>query len=278
MIVSMAGFAIEDSFLKYAAEAYPGIPSGQTVVLLTVIGMAFFAVLARRSGQPIWSADFLSRPLILRGLFEITGRLSYTLAFILAPLITATAILQATPLVVVAGAALFLGEKTSIRQWIAITVGFAGVMLILRPWGAGFDLYAILAVLGMIGFAGRDLATRASPAKLGNAQLGFIGYTMFFVAGLIIWGFQGVVVAMPPMAVVWTLIAGAGGIVGYYALTVSMRRGSVGAVTPWRYTRLIFGAALVLFLFDETIDAPTIIGSIIVVASGLFGISRKPAA
>lgn len=275
MIISMAGFAIEDSFLKYAADTFGDIPSGQTVVLLTIVGMAVFGIAARWAGQPLWSDAYLSRPLLLRGIFEVSGRLAYTLAFILAPLITATAILQATPLVVVAGAAIFLGEKTSLRQWLAVVIGFGGVMLILRPWGASFDVFAILAVLGMIGFAGRDLATRASPAVLSNAQLGFIGYAMFFVAGCIIWGAQGRIAPMPPMAIVLTLIAGAGGVLGYFALTVAMRRGSVGAVTPWRYTRLIFGAALVLIMFNETIDMPTIIGSIIVVISGLLGINRQ---
>jgi drug/metabolite transporter (DMT)-like permease len=275
MIISMAGFAIEDSFLKYAADTFGDIPSGQTVVLLTIVGMAVFGIAARWAGQPLWSDAYLSRPLLLRGVFEVSGRLSYTLAFILAPLITATAILQATPLVVVAGAAIFLGEKTSLRQWLAVVIGFGGVMLILRPWGASFDVFAILAVLGMIGFAGRDLATRASPAVLSNAQRGFIGYAMFFGAGCIIWGAQGRIAPMPPMAIVLTLIAGAGGVLGYFALTVAMRRGSVGAVTPWRYTRLIFGAALVLIMFNETIDMPTIIGSFIVVISGLLGINRQ---
>ncbi|WP_276267706.1 DMT family transporter [Marivivens niveibacter] len=275
MILSMAGFAIEDSFIKYATLTDRQIPHGQLIVMVAASGMVFFGAMTAFRRQPLFPAELLSKPLLIRGGFEIMGRLSYTLAFILAPLITATAILQATPLVVVAGAALFLGEKVGPRQWAAVVLGFFGVMLILRPWGAQFDFLTILAVLGMIGFAGRDLATRASPARLSNWQLGFIGYTMFTLAGLIIWGLQGGFTQISGAAMTYITIAAMGGITGYFALTVAMRTGDVGAVTPWRYTRLIIGAILVLIMFGEPIDLPTIIGSVIVVGSGIFTMIRR---
>ena len=84
----------------------------------------------------------------------------------LTPISTASAILQATPLVVVLGAALLFGEKVSGLRWALITNGFLGVMIILRPGAEGFSALSLLALIAMAGFAGRDLATRAAPLGL----------------------------------------------------------------------------------------------------------------
>lgn len=270
MIVSMAGFAIEDSFIKLAASFAPDVPVGQWFVTVAGMGMAVFGLLTVATGQTLFTRDYFSKPLIVRGVFEVLGRLAYSLAFILTPLITATAILQATPLVVMAGAAIFLKESVKLRHWIAVFCGFVGVMLILQPWGASFNFLTILAVIGMIGFAGRDVATRASPMRMGNFQLGFIGYSMFAIAGLIMWLLAGrITTTLPLQSLMFIGVAGIGGIVGYYALTVAMRTGEVGAVTPWRYSRLIIGALIAWDMFGERMDTATLIGSTIVVLSGI---------
>ena len=271
MITSMAFFAVEDTFLKLATAE---LPKGQAVTMTGFIGMLIFAALAFLNRQPLWTRAYVSPTMRVRAVFEISGRLSYTLAFMLAPLLTATAILQATPLVVVAGAALFLGEPVGIRRWIAVIIGFVGVMLILRPWGAEFDMLTLLAVLGMLGFAGRDLTTRASPPSLSNFQLGISGYLMLTIAGLLIWTADPRLVALNLHQALLLTIAISGGVFAYYALTTAMRRGDVASVTPWRYSRLIFGAAMGAFMFGESFDTMTLVGSVIVVGSGLFTLFR----
>ena len=271
MILSMAGFAVEDALLKRGADV---LPIGEAVVFAGLTGMVIFAVLARLSGQSLLHPAYIAPAMRVRAAFEITGRLAYTLSFVLIPIITATAILQATPLVVVAGAALFLGEKVGWRRWSAILIGLIGVLIILRPWGATFDIYALLAVVGMLGFAGRDLATRASPPVLKNFQLGINGYAMLTIAGAIIWAFDPRFVALDLRLVGILLTATLAGALGYYSLTVAMRTGDVSTVTPWRYSRLIFGAILGVIMFSDKIDTLTLIGSLIVVGSGVFTLLR----
>ena len=90
------------------------------------------------------------------------------LAIALTPLSTASAILQATPLVVIAGAALVFHERVGAARWIAVAVGFVGVLLILRPGAEGFGMLSIFAVIATLGFAGRDLATRAAPMSMSH--------------------------------------------------------------------------------------------------------------
>ncbi len=271
MIASMAGFAIEDALLKLGAET---LPLGQVVTMTGLSGMIVFAVLIKLSGQKLYSPEYFGPTMRIRALFEIMGRITYTASFTLIPIITATAILQATPLVVVAGAALFLKEPVGWRRWTAIMIGLVGVMLILRPWSATFDILAMLAVAGMIGFAGRDLATRAAAPSLSNFQLGLNGYAMLSIAGALIWSFNPQVVPMSGGELGILICAIVGGIMGYYALTIAMRRGDVATVTPWRYSRLIFGAILGALMFNESIPTLTLIGSLIVVGSGVFTLLR----
>ena len=270
MTASMAGFAVEDVFVKAAAR---NLPLGQVLLTIGLLGMLTFAAMARRKGEALIPAAFLSRPMLIRSAFEVTGRLFYGLAITLTALSTTSAILQATPLVVVAGAALVFGERVGWQRWLAVLVGFAGVLVILRP-GAEFSALSLLAVVGLLGFAGRDLATRAAPKGLSNRQLGALGFAMLATAGAILLALNGG--AVVPDGRGLALLAGGTvfGMLGYHALTYAMRTGEVSAVTPFRYTRLIFALILAIALFGERPDVATWIGAALVVGSGIFALTR----
>ena len=272
MVASMAGFAVEDMFIKSAARA---MPLGQVLVLMGVLGVLWFGMQAQRVGQPAFPAALRSRTMILRSGFEVTGRLFYSLAIALTPLSVASAILQATPLVVVAGAAVIFGEKVGAWRWALTALGFAGVLVILRPGLAGFDALSLLAVVGLIGFAGRDLATRAAPPALSNAQLGVAGFAVLGVSGVIILGAQGGPVLPDALPFAKALGAAVFGILGYSNLTRAMRTGEVSAVTPFRYTRLLFAMVLGMAIFGERPDFWTLIGSAMVVGCGVLILTRR---
>ncbi|MGL5008271.1 MAG: DMT family transporter [Paracoccaceae bacterium] len=272
MTAAMAGFAVEDMFLKSAARH---MPVGEVITLFGLFGMLAFIALALRQGDAIMPPAMFSRPLLVRSAFEVTGRLFYALAIALTPLSTASAILQATPLVVVAGAALIFGETVSRQRWLAILAGFAGVLLIIRPGLDGFDALSLLTVIGLIGFAGRDLATRAAPPALSNMQLGIAGFAMLSLAGLIILVVNGDYRAPDATGLALTLAATAVGVAAYTALTAAMRTGEVSAVTPFRYTRLLFALILGATIFGERPDALTLVGSAIVVLSGIYVLTQS---
>ena len=145
MTASMAGFAVEDVFVKAAAK---GLPLGQVLLTIGLAGMLVFVAMATRQRESLLPPAFLSRPMLARCGFEVTGRLFYGLAITLTALSTTSAILQATPLVVVAGAALVFGERVTPQRWLAVLVGFVGVMVILRP-GSDFSALSLLAVVGL---------------------------------------------------------------------------------------------------------------------------------
>ena len=189
----------------------------------------------------------------------------------LIPLSLVTLILQATPILVVAGAALIFKEPVGAFRWIAIFLGLLGVIFILKPTGDGLSPYVLFAVLGMLGFAGRDLGSRAASPRLSDYHLGLYGFIAVMLAGILfsVWaGSAYVSFSMWTLTYILLLILiGCG---SYFALMKAMRTGDVSFVTPFRYTRILFGVGAGILLFGEVLTIWLIVGSIIIVVSGLF--------
>ena len=267
MAGAMVLFTGEDLFLRAAAQS---MPVGQAMLLFGALGMGFFMLMARVQGGRILHPQMLSRPLVLRGIAEISGRAGYSVALALIPFAMVSSILQATPLLVVAGAALIFGERVRLSRWLAILAGFAGVLIILRPGLDGFTPAALFALIGMAGFAGRDLATRAAPAVLTTAQLGVAGFFNLIPAGLIVLAVQGAPVALTAMGLAMCLGAALFGVVAYSALTKAMRTGEVGVVTPFRYIRLPVSLLASALWLGEAPDLFVYLGSGLILLAGLY--------
>jgi len=273
MVLAMAAFAVEDMLYKSASQIYP---AGLSLTLFGVMGTVLFICISVVRGETVLHRAMLSRPLILRTAFELSGRIFYALALALTPLASTSSILQATPLVVALGAVMFFHETVGWRRWVAMAIGFGGVLLILRPTPASFEPYSIFAVLGMIGFAGRDLATRASPASMTMAQLGTLGFSVVTLAGVILSVAKGENVLLPPVDALLRLAGTAVfGVLAYGALTKAMRMGEIGFVAPFRYTRLVFALILAVIVFEERPDNLTLLGGAVIVASGLYSLRRQ---
>lgn len=272
MVFAMATFAIEDSFVKAAASQ---LPTGQILTIFGFGGAIILAALLLINKQQLFSPDVLSPPMIIRFFFEVSGRLFYVLAIALTPLSAATVILQATPIVVVLGATWVFREKVGWRRWVAIFVGLLGVLIIVRPGSDSFNLLSILAVLGTLGFAGRDLASRAAPATLNTSILGVYGFLAAMVAGLIVSLWEATPFVVPDRNTALYLFgATLIGVIAYSALMKAMRTGAVSAVTPFRFTRLIFGLGLGVLWFSEELSPAMLLGCGLIVLSGLFILGR----
>lgn len=272
MIAAMAAFSLEDLFIKSATKS---LPLGLVLILFGLGGMIVFMILTARRGEALLHPAILSRPIVLRSICEVTGRICFTLALALTPLSSASAILQATPLIVTIGAVIFFGESVGWRRWLAIMIGLGGVLLILRPGLSGFEPASLFAVFGTLGFAGRDLATRAAPQSMSNMQLGVWGFFMLVVAGSLMLNWTGGIIW--PSANNLLQIAGAiiFGVIAYNALTIAMRSAEISVIAPFRYTRLVFAMVLGVIIFGERPDALTLLGSAIVVGCGLYSVFRE---
>jgi len=209
--------------------------------------------------------------MLFRAVFEFFGRLFYVLAIALTPMSSATAILQSAPLFVVLGARIFMREKVNAKTWIAIFAGLFGVMIILRPSAADFSLMSLLALIGTLGFVGRDLFSRTAPSSLTKEVLGFYGFTTMMIAGACFAVWDGKpFVFLQAQQFIMLAAALLAGVFAYTALMTAMRTGSIGAVTPYRYSRLLFGISIGVIVFGEQLDAPMLLGCAVVIGAGLF--------
>jgi drug/metabolite transporter (DMT)-like permease len=272
MVLAMAGFALEDMFIKRLAAA---MPVGQIIALVGLGGAVIFAAICAVQGRRLWSRDLLARPVILRNLGEMAGTLCFVSAIALTPLSQASAIIQAMPLAVTLGAALFLGAPVGWRRWTAIIAGFAGVLMVVRPGLAGFAPASLFAVGAVIALATRDLATRAVPPTISSMQLSAYAFATLVPTGAVLLAVSGGPVALGPGGLRDLALALACAAAAYYAIVAAMRVGEVAVVTPFRYTRLVFALIIGVTVFGERPDPWTLIGAAVIVASGFYTILRE---
>lgn len=273
MVGSMLAFAFEDLFLKRSAM---GLPPGQVISMIGLAGAACFWLIAASQGQRILTADALRGPALIRSLSEAVATMLYVTALALIPLTMNAALLQASPLAVTMGAALILKEPVGWRRWTAILIGFVGVLIILRPGTDGFSAAGMLTVLCVVVLVGRDLSTRVMPDRIGTFQLTTWAYIALVPSGLLLMAISGDG-PMPVSVDRWGDLIGAlfTGLVGYWAVTAAMRAGEVSVVAPFRYTRLVFAATIAAIFLGERPDTATIIGSALIIGSGLYALWRE---
>jgi len=174
------------------------------------------------------------------------------------------------------GAALFLGETVGWRRWSAIIIGLIGVLLIIRPGFEAFDPLSLLALVGVIGLSGRDLVTRAMPPGISSAKLAIYAFVTLVPTGWLLLAVQGQSNVMPGTADSWRLVASVFlGIAAYYTIVLATRIGDLSAISPFRYSRLVFALIVGAIAFGERPDALTLLGSAIIVGSGLYALLRE---
>ena len=272
MMLSMAGFVVNDALVKSLAD---DVPYAQ--ILLVRGGLLGLLI-----GLLIWRRGLAHRlrearhPMVLaRATGELLGTVTFLAALTRLPFATISAILQALPLAVTLGAALFLKEAVGWRRWTAILIGFGGVLLIVRPGSIAFEPATLLVVLTVCFAAARDLCTRALPPALPSLLVSGATTLLIAVAGLL-WCIARRNWTPMDTGDVGTLAAAAFCLFfGYQFIVLAMRTGDVAYVVPYRYTSLLFAIAIGLVVFGEVPDAWTIAGAAVVVATGLFTLYRE---
>ena len=167
MLVAMAGFTVEDAFIKQLSST---ISNGQILSIIGFFSSVFFALLAVTRGRNLLASGVWTRATLTRMCAEAFAAMAFITSLSLVPISTVAAVFQITPLTITMGAALFLGERVGWRRWLAIFVGFIGVLLIIRPGVGGFDPSVLWVLVAVLGVAVRDLVTRVIPTKVESAR------------------------------------------------------------------------------------------------------------
>ena len=272
MVVAMAGFAIEDSIIKTLSER---LAPGQVLIMIGIGGTSVFYVLAHIRNAGLTRSTVRDPWVIARSVSELLGTVFFVLSLTLVPITVISAVIQVSPLLVTLGAALLLGEKVGLRRWSAITLGLFGVGVILRPWDADFQPAVLFTVIGVIGLSARDLATRRVPVETPSLSLAILGMGATIPAGLLLMGFSSKILVPTSNEIILILLSIFIAVLAYSCIIRAMRIGEVSAVVPFRYSRLLFGVFIGVWYFGESLDQWTVIGSAIVVTSGLYSLWRE---
>lgn len=273
MVFAMFCFAVEDALIKLLAD---DIPVGQILSVICFGGLLAFLAWSTAKGDRLWQPGYLDTKVLLRSFCDVSGSVLFVTSLTLIPLTTASAVIQATPLVVAMGAAVFLGQAIGWRRWLAIIVGFTGVLIIIRPGMEGFTPATLLAVGGMLGLAARDLFTRGLTVHLSGPQLATHTFALIVPAGLLLMLFQGQNPVLPSAWQSFILFCAIViGMIAYLAIVAATRGGNAGIISSFRYSRMIFALIIGYLVFAEIPDAATLIGAAIIIASGIYTLWRE---
>ena len=272
MALSMLAFVLNDGLMK---AVFDSMSIYQAIFLRGLITVPLIALLAWHKGALVVRIAPRNRLLVtLRVAAEVGATVGFLTALKHMPLANVTAILQVLPLTVTMAAALFLGEKVGWRRWLAIAIGLAGVLIIIRPGMEGFSVYSIWALVAVGCVTIREIATRKLSADLPSLPVALA--TAIAIGGLGAVMLPAVEWA-PVSASALSLICGASlAIIGGYLFSVmTIRIGDIGFVAPFRYTAMVWALILGLLMFGEIPDMPTITGTVIIILTGLYSLHRE---
>jgi drug/metabolite transporter (DMT)-like permease len=272
MVVGMASFTLNDAITKAVSSE---MNFGQVMLVRGLFATVLIAALAFHRRALRSPRTSMMKPVALRVAAEVAGTMAFLTAIVNLPLANTAAIFQALPLAVTLGAALAFAEPVGWRRWLAITAGFVGVLIIVRPGLEGFNQYSLFALGSVVFFAVRDLATRPIPAHIPSLFITLVTTVAVTVVGGIIlfplggWSpLSGRALGLLALAAVLVLI-------GYQYVIMALRAGDLSAVAPFRYTALLWAMVLGYFVFGDRPDRYMLVGALIIVLSGLYAFYRE---
>ena len=271
MLVSGLGYTVNDAFTKMVSEH---LPTGEIIFVrgvfasLMIVAILLATGVYRRVRVPR-STAFAAR---------IFGEVGATLLFLAAlfhmPIAEATVILQTAPLAVTAASAVLLKEAVGWRRWTAVTIGFCGILLIVRPGFSGFDVWALVALAAVFFIVIRDLATRMIAADIPTLTITMMTTFTITVLGLAM-GLIETWLVPTAREVLFLLSAAVFIIIGYFFIIVAMRVADIGFVSPFRYAIVLYAGVLGYAIWGDVPDLPMIVGAAIVIATGIYTFHRE---
>jgi drug/metabolite transporter (DMT)-like permease len=272
MAIAMAGFTMNDAITKAVSSE---MNFGQVMLVRGLFAIVLIAVLAWHRGAVRPLRTLMVKPVALRVAGEVGGTVSFLAAIVHLPLANTAAIFQALPLAITVGAALVFGEPVGWRRWLAISAGFIGVIIIVRPGVAGFNQFSLFALVSVIFCAVRDLATKRIPAQIPSLFITLLTTVTVTTAGAVIliplggW--------TPPSGRALGLLAFAAVLVliGYQCVIMALRSGDISAVAPFRYSALLWAMLLGYLVFGDLPDGMMVTGASIIVLSGVYAFYRE---
>lgn len=268
----MSGFTLNDAITKVASES---MNMAQVMLIRGGFASLFVGLLAWQRGALALPGSMLQPMVAVRVAGEAGATASFLIALAHLPIANVSAVLQALPLAVTMGAALVFKEGVGWRRWLAIAIGFAGVLIIVRPGFEGFSIYSLLALACVAFCAVRDLATKRIPQAIPTLLVSTTTAVAMTMLGAALLLPMGGWTPMTGESTAFLALAAVLVVIGYQFIIMAMRMGDISFIAPFRYTALLWSILLGLFVFGDVPDLPMILGASVIVGSGLYALYRE---
>ncbi|MDP7544019.1 MAG: DMT family transporter [Alphaproteobacteria bacterium] len=264
MLVSAAALAGLTGVVRHMSA---GLHPFEIAFFRSFFGLLILAPWLMRSGLGVLRTKRLGL-YTLRCALGVATMLMWFTAISMVPLADAVALGFTSPLFVILGAALFLGEVVRGRRLGATLCGFAGALIILRPGSGVLDLGAVLVLLSAVTLAGANLSvkelSRTEPVQAIVTYMVIFMVPLTFIPALLVWQ------TPTPAQLAELLGLAAVATLGNYAMTRAVAVADASSVMPYDYARLPFAALIGFFVFGETSDAATWIGAGVIAVASLY--------
>ncbi|MHB2167912.1 DMT family transporter [Alsobacter sp. R-9] len=272
MLLAMAFFVTNDTLMKMAREE---LPAGQVMGVRGIFAaLCTFAMVVAFGELGRWRL-VLRGVVLLRGSLELAVAICFIVALGHLPLADITAMGQSAPLLLAAYVALTGEEQMGWRRWLAILVGFLGVLLVVKPGSPSFDIYGVLGCMSAVLVAGRDLVTRRVHHSVPTVLI--LATTTAVVAG---GGSLYGLLTETWQPVTWSVtvelaLAGIFVTLGHYCVITAFRGVDIAVVSPFRYAVILFAAVYGLVVFGDVPDLWGTVGAVLIAGSGLYTLHRE---
>ncbi len=264
-IVACFWFALMAILIRYLSESLPPL---LLVFLRNCAAVIVLMPWAYRHKQ-LWQAKIRRPDLILsRALTGVMGMMLFFYALALMPTAQVTALSFTVPLTSTLLAVFFLKEKVSIHFWLALLVGFCGVLLIVKPSAEGFDYNSLFVLSATTFWAFSNVLVKKLTTEYKPIHIVFMMMCFMTVLSLpaALWVWQGISV----MQLVLIFVLGFSTVQGQIAITKAYSYTDIKIVMPFDFFRLLFVSIMAYFFFGETLKLSTLSGAILIVLSSLY--------
>lgn len=274
MLAAAASFAVMDVIMKRLVETYPPM---QVTFIRGIASLPFLIAATALFGNWRELAPVRWQLHLLRGLISVGTLCSFVYAVSILSLADAYSIFMSAPLLITALSVVLLHDRVDAQRWIAVLIGMSGVIIVLRPTGAGLVTVGGLAAFGAaLGYAVSAITIRILARTDTNAA------TVLW-ALLLMTIISGVLAAprwidLRPQDWLWILCLGVSGAFGQYFITDAFRRAQPAVIAPLEYTALAWGMLYDWLIWNTSPSVRMLAGASIIVASGLYVIRRERAA
>lgn len=271
MLFAVFAFALIDVQAKFLSQHLPvmQIAWARHLGMLAVIALIFWP----RHGRQVFRTRHPALQ-VLRGVFVVTATILFLIAIKFVPLADAVALTFIGPLLVTALSSVFMKEHAGLRRWLAVLAGFAATMIIIRPGAGVFHPAAFLALGAASMFAGYQLLGRVTSTADNAATT--LTYTAL-VGAAVLTAVVPFVWQTPATLTHAAMLAGLGlwAAVAEFAIVKAFEVATGPTIAPFQYTMIIWATFYGFVFFGDLPDFWTLIGTAILVASGLYAFYRE---